>query len=90
MLRLFRAFPALHPVGASLRLFKIAPGDFVSGGSKTLDERDGAGLGLGALEPRLLDQKCGNEPVDDLQDGDEQLGTATLHHRGSDQYRGLD
>ena len=41
---------------------------------KPLDERDGAGVGFGALEPPLLDQKCGNDPVDDSQDGREQLG----------------
>lgn len=52
-------------------LFKIAPGDFVSGGSDRLPECDGVGLGLGALATRL---KCGNDPVDDLQDGGEQLG----------------
>jgi len=55
MLRLFRAFPALHPVGASLRLFKIAPGDFVSGRAETLEERDGASVGFGALESGLSD-----------------------------------
>ena len=41
--------------------------------AETLDERDGAGRGLGALASGLLDQKCGNDPVDDLQDGREQL-----------------
>jgi len=45
----------------------------IRGRAETLDERDSAGLGLGALEPRLLDQKCGNDPVDDSQDGREQL-----------------
>jgi hypothetical protein len=43
------------------------------GPSQTLDERDGAGVGFGALESGLLDQKCGNDPVDDLQDGREQF-----------------
>ncbi len=70
---LFRAVPALHPVGASLRLFKIAPGDFVSGRAEALNEGDRAALGFGAFESRWLDQKCGNDPVDDLQDGREQL-----------------
>jgi hypothetical protein len=32
-------------------------------------QRDGAGVGFGALESGLLDQKCGNDPVNDLQDG---------------------
>ena len=27
------------------------------------------GVGFGAFEPRLLDQKCANDPVDDSQDG---------------------
>ena len=35
--------------------------------SETLDEGDRAGRGFGALESRLLDQKCRNDPVDDLQ-----------------------
>lgn len=68
MFRLFRAFPALHPAGASLRLFKIAPGDFVSGRAEALNEGDRAALGFDALEPRLFDQKGRNDPVDDLQD----------------------
>jgi len=45
----------------------------IGGRSEALDERDGAGVGFGALESGLLDQKCGNDPVDDLQDGREQL-----------------
>jgi hypothetical protein len=74
MFRLFRGFPCLHPVGASLRLFNISPDDFVSDRAETLDQRDGLGLGFGALESRLLDQKCGNDPVDDLQRGGAQVG----------------
>jgi len=31
-------------------------------------------LPFGALESGLWDEKCGNDPVDDLQDGREQLG----------------
>jgi hypothetical protein len=67
-------FPCLHPVGASLRLFKISPDDFVSDRAETLDQRDGVGFGFGALESRLLGQKCGNGPVDDLQRGGAQVG----------------
>jgi hypothetical protein len=37
----------------------------IRGRAETLDERDGAGVGFGALESGLLDQKCGNDPVDD-------------------------
>ena len=33
-MRVFRAFPALHPGGASLRLCKIAPSDFVAADPK--------------------------------------------------------
>ena len=32
-----------------------------------------ARVGFGALESGLLDQKCGNDPVDDSQDGREEL-----------------
>ena len=45
----------------------------IGGRSEALDQRDGAGGGFGALESRLLDQKCRNDPVDDLQDGREQV-----------------
>jgi len=31
-------------------------------------------VGVGALESRLLDQKCRNGLVDDLEDGREQIG----------------
>ncbi len=43
----------------------------VGGRSKALYQRDGTALGFGALESRLLDQKRGNDPVDDLQHGRE-------------------
>jgi hypothetical protein len=34
----------------------------IGGRAETLDERDGAGVGFGAFESRLLDQKCRNDP----------------------------
>jgi hypothetical protein len=40
---------------------------FGGGRAETLDQRDGASCGFGALESGMLDQKCGNDPVDDLQ-----------------------
>ena len=46
----------------------------IGGRAKALDERDGAGVGLAAFESRLFDQKCRNDPVDDLQDRREQTG----------------
>ncbi len=47
----------------------------IGGRAETLDQGDGEGHGLGALESRLLGQKCGDDPVDDLQDRGEELGT---------------
>ena len=38
------------------------------------DQRDGTRRSFDALESGLLDQKSGNEPVDDSQDRREQLG----------------
>lgn len=35
--------------------------------AKALDERDCTGVSLGALQSRLLDQKCGNDAVNALQ-----------------------
>jgi hypothetical protein len=46
----------------------------IGGRSEALDQRDGAGVGFGALEFRLLDQKCANDAVDDLQGEGEQVG----------------
>ena len=46
----------------------------IGGRAETMDEGDGAGVGLGALESRLFAQKCGDDPVDGLQDRREQLG----------------
>lgn len=52
----------------------------VGGRSEALNESDGTGSGWVALEPRLLDEKSGNDPVDDLQDGREQLATSREEH----------
>jgi hypothetical protein len=38
----------------------------ISGRAETLDEGNGAGAGLGALESRLFNQQCRYGPVDDL------------------------
>jgi hypothetical protein len=46
----------------------------IGGRAKALDEGHRAGVGLGVFESRLLDQKCRNDPVDDLQDRGEELG----------------
>ncbi len=46
----------------------------IGGRAKALDKDDGAGVGLGAFESRLFDQKRRNDPVDDLQDRREQMG----------------
>ncbi len=46
---------------------EIVLGDKIGGRSEALDQRDGAGMGFGALEFGLLDQKCRYDPVDDLQ-----------------------
>jgi hypothetical protein len=45
----------------------------IGGRVETLNQCDGASCGFDAFESGLLDQKCGNDPVDDLQDGREQL-----------------
>ena len=50
-------------------------------------QRDGAGVGFGALESGLLDQKCGNDPVDDLQDGREQLRMCSEQQAKRDRKR---
>ena len=52
-----------------------------------LDERDGAGVGFGALESGLLDQKCRYDAVDDLQDGREQLGMRSEQQAKGDRKR---
>ena len=59
----------------------------IGGRSEALDERDGAGVGFGALESGLLDQKCGNDPVDDSQDGREQLGMCSEEPTKRDRKR---
>ncbi len=46
----------------------------IGGLAKALDEGDGVGVGLGAFYSCLFDQKCRNDPVDDLQHGCEQMG----------------
>jgi hypothetical protein len=43
-------------------------------GGGACSEGDRAGGSFSAFESRLLDQKCRNDPVDDLQDGCEQIG----------------
>ena len=60
---------------------------FGGGRAETLDERDGAGVGFGALESCLLDQKCGNDPVDDLQDGREQFRMCSEQQAKRDRKR---
>ena len=39
-----------------------------------LDEGDSTGVGCGTFQPRLLDQKARDDPMDDLQHRREQLG----------------
>jgi hypothetical protein len=46
----------------------------IGGRAKALDEGDSAGVGCATFQSRLLDQKAGDDPVDDLQQGREQLG----------------
>ena len=57
----------------------------VGGRAESLDERDRAGVGYGAFEPRLLEQKARDDPVDDAQHRREQLGvrgaTTSLAYR---------
>jgi hypothetical protein len=36
----------------------------IGGRAETLDQGDGVGVCFGALEPRLVDQKCRNDSVD--------------------------
>jgi hypothetical protein len=50
-------------------------------------QRDGAGVGFGAFESGLLDQKRGNDPVDDSQDGREQLGMCSEQQANRDRKR---
>jgi len=50
-------------------------------------ERDGAGVGFGTLESRLLDQKCRYDPVDDLQDRREQFGMCSEQKAKRDRKR---
>jgi len=44
-------------------------------------------LPFGALESGLWDEKCGNDPVDDLQDGREQLGMCSEQQANRDRKR---
>ena len=59
----------------------------IGGRSEALDQRDGAGVGFGALEFGLLDQKVSNDAVDDLQDGREQLGMRSEQQAKRDRKR---
>ena len=43
--------------------------------------------GFGALESRLFGEKCGNDPVDDLQDGREQLRMCSEQQTKRDRER---
>jgi len=45
----------------------------IGGGSKTLNQGDGAGCGLRPFQSRLFDQKGGNGAVGDLQNRGEQV-----------------
>jgi hypothetical protein len=55
----------------------------IRGRSEALNETDHAALGFDALESRLFDQKRGNDPVDDLQDGREQFGMCVENSKRS-------
>ena len=86
-IEIIAGFPCPSPRWGQPTLFKIAPGDFVSGRAETLDQRDGAGVGFGAFGSGLFDQKCGNDPVDDLQDGREQLRMCSEQQAKRDRKR---
>ena len=45
----------------------------IGGGAKALDQGDSTGVSLRTFQSRLLDQKSGNDPVDDLQHRREQM-----------------
>ena len=46
----------------------------IGGRAKALDERDRVGVGRAPFQPRLLEQKSCNDPVDDAQHRREQPG----------------
>ncbi len=46
----------------------------IDGRAKALDERDRAGVGCAAIQSGLLDEKCRDDPMHDLQHRREQLG----------------
>ena len=58
-----------------------------TGRAKALDQGDRAGVGFGAFESRLLDQKSGNGAVDDLQYRREQMGMCSEQKAKRDRKR---
>jgi hypothetical protein len=54
---------AIHPIEHQAMQMNVE----IARGAKALDERDRTGVSLAAFESRLFDQKCGNDPVNALQ-----------------------
>ena len=54
---------AIHPIEHQAMQMDVE----IGGRAKALDERDRTGVGCAAFESRLLDQKGGDDPVNDLQ-----------------------
>ena len=59
----------------------------VGGRAKALDEGHRAGVGFGAFESRLFNQKCRYGPVDDLQDRREERGMCSEQQAQRDRKR---
>ena len=56
----------------------------VGGRAESLDERDRSGVGCGAFQACLLEQKARDDPVDDAQHRREQLGVRRKHNTQRD------
>ena len=74
---------AIHPIEHQAMQINVQ----VSRRAEALDERERTAMSLAALESRLLDQKCGNDAVDALQQRREQIGMGGQQDAQGDRER---